>query len=930
MNLCKYTTPTAITILFLLVSINLSVAQTEPPCGNVITPADFYFEGSGEQSDPIQNCANPFERTGDLTTLRLNNQSVQNNASYVVPTEGTADYSIGEESYFQGSSATYYKHSGQDLIRVNVNYFEPTRSDIETALRSYFNNNESQVQKYTEIYLADYRQPYFYDEDLNQYYYDGIAEDFVWRVYAFAEGHIEQNVITKRPLLLPGTYTVVQIDTDEGANPSYQPSLIQKIFTTIIPTAHAYYYVNTVTFTLAGPAPEPEGASSVLFLPGIMGSRLYEKSPGLEAVCGIQGPVIERWFSRNDCDQLRLITDAEGNSVYDVYTNAEHEDVIDEALLLNLYKTFFNQLADWKEQEKIKDYALIPYDWRLRLDELLTAKLDTNTNQIQLNPGGSIQEGYLYMILKRLSDNSYNNKKVTMVAHSNGGLLAKALLARLEETNDPLLDKVDNLILVASPQVGTPDTIMGMLHGTEIGPLGSIISRQTSRTLLNTMPFAYHLLPNQSYFDGVGVTIDTPVITFEQGTVTTPWINSFGQTITDATTLQRFMTIDSGRVRPSQDNLQQPEVIGKYLFDNYTENINQLLNTWVPPETMQVKEIAGVGIETLSGIEYFTDTECIVRNPLLLFKCTAYAPKLGMRPTTTFDGDSTVVTPSALALSESNSNVERWWLNLFDQDDNEFIGRVHKDIFEVADVRNLISNTIFATTSAAYIYLTNTPALLPNEKRLTFTLHSPLDLVVTDSRGTMSSSTETIDGGIYRRFGEVQYISIPDNGNPTSVKLAGEASGSFTLEIATYNGNELDKRHSYTAIPSSTSTIATLVVDTDFPLDNAQLQVDYDGNGTSDITYDTRGEIIPVITYGTLIETINALPIKSLFKKLLLENAKLAQQYDVKSQTNVKYKKLELIALEVLKQQVLLYERSKILTSIQRQELLRLIGELGK
>jgi hypothetical protein len=645
--------------------------------------------------------------------------------------------------------------------------------------------------------------------------------------------------------------------------------------------------------------------------------------------CTSDGGEVERWFSSRDCEQLRLLIDSEGNSIHDIYTKIGSDSVIDEAVQLNLYKSFFAQLADWKDKEKIKDYALVPYDWRLRLDELLNAKVDSVTGQIRLNPAGSIQEGYLYKTLQQLSETSFNNGKVTIVAHSNGGLLAKAFLAKLEEANDPLLEKVDNLILVASPQVGTPDTIMGMLHGTEIGPLGSIISKQTSRTLLHTMPFAFHLLPNESYFDGSGVSVDSPVIYFEPGTITTPWINNFGQSIADADTLQRFMSTDSGRVRPASDDLKTPEVVGTYLFDNYADSMNTVLNSWTPPETMQVKELAGVGAETVSGVEYFTDKECIARNPLLLFKCTAYEPKLGMRPTTTFDGDATVVTPSALAMSESNANVERWWLNLQAYNAKNF-DRVHKDIFEVEDVTSLIGNTIFATTSFPYEYLTDTPAVLPNIERLVFTLHSPLEMVVSDSEGNeLSSTSEAIEGGIYRRFGEVQYISVPA-GVDMEVKLEGVASGSFTLEVSEYNGRELSVRNTYSAIPSSTSTKATIEVEAGEPVKELKVEVDYDGNGVPEITYDTAGEVIPVVTYTTLKKQVNQLAVRSSIKKLLLANIKVAEQYDLKSVTSNKFSKLELAALAVLKRQILLYERGRIITSQQRQELFKTIDLLSK
>jgi hypothetical protein len=73
-------------------------AQTEPPCGNVITPADFYYEGSEAYSDPIPDCSNPFGRTGDLENFKLNNQTVINNTNYKVLESGTNNYGFEGET----------------------------------------------------------------------------------------------------------------------------------------------------------------------------------------------------------------------------------------------------------------------------------------------------------------------------------------------------------------------------------------------------------------------------------------------------------------------------------------------------------------------------------------------------------------------------------------------------------------------------------------------------------------------------------------------------------------------------------------------------------------------------------------------------------------------------------------------------------------
>lgn len=920
MKLCFVT----IAASFIFLPVFLVNAQITS-CGNIVTPANYDYEGSTEYADPIADCTNPLGRTGDLDNFRLNSQTITNNSAISVSATGTADYKVGTENYFVSSGAQYYKHSGADFVRVRTNFETPTRLDVEKAIRVYFNGNEAQTQKYTDIYFDNNRDSLFYDDFYNTYYFDTVANDFVWRVFAFVDAHVRETVISLRPALLLGTYTVAYVDTDEGGgvNPTFEPSLLQKLFATVIPAAQAYYYVNTVTFTLTGPAPLPTGASSVLFLPGIMGSRLYEDTN----FCDNESGETELWLTRSTCKQLRLSTSFTGASIHNLYTKSNEVSVVDEGYGFNLYKTFITSLKNWKSSGVITDYALVPYDWRLRLDDLLKAKLDDSTGKITYSAGGAVKDGHLYKTLIKLSP-ATSTQKITIVAHSNGGLLTKVLLEYLKNSNDPIFAKIDTVILVASPQLGTPNTLLGMLHGDVIGPLGSVVSQQTTRTLMNTMPFAYHLLPSSDYFAGTGVTVKTPVISFENGTITTPLANTFSSSITTAPTMQNFLNTASGRIKPAVDDLAVPEVMDSFLF-NYSNTIHQLLNNWTPPTTMKVYQIAGIGLPTMSGLTYFTDQECTTRSFPNVFKCATYKPKLGMRPNETIDGDGTVVTPSALGMSTSQDSVKRLWLNLKNYNNDSVFNRYHSDIFEVQDIINFVKNTIEATTSAPYLYLTDTAPSLPNENRLVFDLHSPLDLsIVTADGGVVSSSSVTVEGAQYKRFGEMQHISMLNTSSKKTVKLNGTATGSFTLEIGEQLGTFITKRHTYSAIPSSTSTKVTIDLNSAKPIEQSVVSVDYDGNGTPEIAYNTNGEILPVITYTTLTTAINRLSINVIYKKLLLENAKIAEQYQLKSLTQTKFKKLEILALNVLKQQVTLYERLKVLTPLQKQELVGIIDKL--
>lgn len=928
MKLCKYTTPTAITILFLLVSINLSVAQTEPPCGNVITPADFYFEGSGEQSDPIQNCANPFERTGDLTTLRLNNQSVQNNASYVVPTEGTADYSIGEESYFQGSSATYCKHSGQDLIRVNVNYFEPTRSDIETALRSYFNNNESQVQKYTEIYLADYRQPYFYDEDLNQYYYDGIAEDFVWRVYAFAEGHIEQNVITKRPLLLPGTYTVVQIDTDEGANPSYQPSLIQKIFTTIIPTAHAYYYVNTVTFTLAGPTPEPTGASSVLFLPGIQASRLYLGEDG------VGGSAFERvWEPGNNSDVRGLAMNQSGESIQKIYSADILKTITLDTIFGYSYKSgsvyqgFFNFMNELVTDETIREWYPLAYDWRYDVFDIV--KNGTVINQAGVRD-------YPVTIAQELASRS-KSSKVTIIAHSNGGLLAKAIMIELERLDKESL--VDKIFFLGTPQLGTPKALGVILHGYDQEEGGGfIINDTTARTVINNFPGAYALLPSSRYLTQT----DTPVVSFDNSVSTALYRSTYGATISSLERYQNFLNGTAPENRSLTGEIYQPVGANSSLLATALTNHANLLDSWIAPSSTKVVSIIGTGIPTMKALRYEDVLETICPRGTTFSTLALCSLERLPRPfaVMTYFGDKTVTGLSAKGYAGTG---DQYFVDLIKINADSTINRDgtefnHANFTEVSYVQTLLKNLISTTTIPAIPFIINQEPVVI-EPYIVQQIASPVYMSSIDSSGQVSGYIqqngtwvlkEDIPGSQYFEFAGVKYLLIPSNTDFKTI-LSGQEFGGYTYKISELKNNDTQIILSQLVNASTTPTmIATL------EKKNGQfstIKTDYNGDTMIDSEVTVNGVVVTpqsLYTYQKLINSINTLTIRKSQKDALLFLVREAEKLDAKSVSNSLAGKLEKVTLKVLETTIQFYLKSKILTSAQTEELLKIVKFLSQ
>jgi hypothetical protein len=242
--------------------------------------------------------------------------------------------------------------------------------------------------------------------------------------------------------------------------------------------------------------------SNVLFLPGLQASRLYRHYPNCLNNC-------ERMLWTPDGGPYfeDLFLTASGTSAWgDIYTR----DVLDEAVGFNVYKSFLSDLEDWKNNERsFNDYAAIPYDWRLSLDALIGGGYKNADGTLSYLKATSTP--YIIQELERLAADSRTGK-VTIIAHSNGGLVAKALMIRLEELGKA--DLVDNIVLVASPQTGTPQALGAILHGynqalpTEWFPL--MITKAQARTMAQNMPGAYHLLPSEQYFRDV----QTPVASF--------------------------------------------------------------------------------------------------------------------------------------------------------------------------------------------------------------------------------------------------------------------------------------------------------------------------------------------------------------------------------------------------------------------------------
>ncbi len=575
--------------------------------------------------------------------------------------------------------------------------------------------------------------------------------------------------------------------------------------------------------------------SNVMFLPGIEGSRLYETEGGMEN---------KIWEPGGDSDALRLQMDASGTSLHDVY--AKEGDVLDEVcvglICPNIYKSFISDMNALAEEGTINDWAPIAYDWRLSFDELLDGGVQQGSN---ISYTASSDEPYILTKLKDLAASSKTGK-VTIVAHSNGGLLAKALIMRL---GPDAAQYVDKIIFVATPQLGTPDAIASVLHGTAGIPF--ILSNQTARQVAQNIPDVYNLLPSYNYFTYV----DDPVVSFDAATVP-GWASAYGDVLHSTERLKKYMT-DSTRTVPEVSDLQTPSIANATLFDDAVV-AHQVLDNWTPPAGIDVYEIAGWGNDTLAGIRY----KKVATNTCLRYElgmCALYGKgsELTFDPQETIDGDGTVVTPSALW--SNGASTTQYWVDLrsfnHDKKAKTFFNRFpydHTYILDIPDVRVLITNILennLSNNSSSYVSVTKPTGM--NSNRLHFVLHSPLTLGFIDSEGnyTGSTATTTLFGNPniqYHRYGDVQSLSVPAD-ERGSLVMKGVASGSFSLDIVQSVGDTTLSKTSFEGVPSATSTVASLALVDGSPTASSTLLVDFDGNGSIDTSLRAQegGVVLP-------------------------------------------------------------------------------------
>lgn len=474
-----------------------------------------------------------------------------------------------------------------------------------------------------------------------------------------------------------------------------------------------------------------------------------------------------------------------------------------------------------KEDGTIGDWKAIAYDWRLSLDDILDYGAESNGRIYYSGDSAATSTPYIVQELRRLAASSKSGR-VTVVAHSNGGLLAKRLMEKLGGEAATLVDK---MIFVAVPQIGTPVAIPAGLHGYKQDHLfGIIVSKATARAFASTSPMAYHLLPSAGYFSRVG----EPVVSFDEKLH--EWIESYGADIRSADNLRAFLVGEYGKSDASEDT-DVPIRFDDVLLSQ-ADALHSELDARRPPDGIMLVQIAGWGVPTVKGVTY-----------------KKRSGGLRPEPKFTIDGDGTVVTPSALWIEEMQ-NVWMHWIDLaeYNRLANKlsrvrFLDLDHSAILEVNSLLDFIRDTIIGSWQDLDTYeFLGTVAPTSTNTRLRLSLHSPLTLDVFDDFGNHTGVSTTtgqiealIPGTYYVQFGDLKYI-FADSGTPLHIVMSGYDSGTFTFEIGKYLGDSAVSSVIFTDVPVTPRTTAKVDISSDSS-SISDLQIDEDGDGDVDLSY---------------------------------------------------------------------------------------------
>ncbi|HUY62867.1 MAG TPA: hypothetical protein VMV50_03745 [Candidatus Paceibacterota bacterium] len=612
---------------------------------------------------------------------------------------------------------------------------------------------------------------------------------------------------------------------------------------------------NLATTSITVRIPKRSAASNVLFIPGTEASRLYYRD-----VLGFEHQV---WEPTYHIDIPYLAMNPDGTSKYPLYT----KDIIrslygNNPLLSAIVQRVLGSDAEvYSGLEQylnglvasttlgMTEWRAYPYDWRHEVSDII--RDGTRTEE----PDGSIKRVYLEDVVKEMASTSPSGK-ITIIAHSNGGLLAKALVNAMGPDASTYIDKI---IMVGTPQWGTPAAIGAALHADNFSSVPNmVINSADIRAVGDEIGDTYDLLPSQAYFAHVA----DPVVTFDaSSSLSSEFATAFGKALTSLSSFANFLE-DSAGLDAQTGGLNDtrsivplsPALMGK------AETTHAALDSWMSPPGIDVVAIAGWGQDTVKTIAYTTEQQVLCNSNSAVSSPSLCGPitYLEHTPVTTQDGDGTVVSSSALG-----DTPRPFYFNTsqYSADGNEIY--VHRDLMTSFPIQEEITD-ILTNKNEPVSYISSDKPQSTNPIALRISSHSPVNILVTDTNGNetgvvqipetdFSGIKQDIPGSSVQVFDSEEYVTVPQEGN-YKVIATGYASGPATLKLEIIQGDGIASTTAvFSDIPTTASSTSSFSIASGTP---TALTVDMNGNGQSVSTVPALSPNADPLSYVRYMEAV--------------------------------------------------------------------------
>src|SRR3989344_1748519 len=538
--------------------------------------------------------------------------------------------------------------------------------------------------------------------------------------------------------------------------------------------ARAYWGVdasNQASFQIHGTAAPKD---PVILIPGIMGPSLRRSVDGKE----IWPNANEMVLSAQDdhLDDLKLNTDGSQPAGKEAYAEAVIDSVSFSAfgqdlVTQNFYGSLIEQFTD-RGYVLGKDLFAVAYDWRLDLKTQVSKLAAAVSSARAQNPGA----------------------KISLVAHSMGGLLVKQYLS---DAGNALL--IDKAVLIGVPQLGAPAMFKVLSYGDNLGfefPViqKDILNSAKIKEISQNMPGAYELLPSRAYVSVAGGYIKD----FRNGrSGSLSYDESVAHMTSDAADARNSSLIAAAQ--DFHDNVDLANISGPTVYN---------LAACGDPSTIGEVRLYDGGKINIAGTE----------------------------------GDGTVPLESAMHDSIGHS---RYFIS------SPTTGIDHGGLVRDGRVVSLIGSLVEGTSPAAFPGLgTTSEACQTGNKIFRFSTHSPVALHVYDSGGRHVGPTSdgnielTIPGSVYTTLNGNSFAFVPAN-DEYRVEIDALAAGEFTLKAGVLEGPELVSSANYVDVPLADGDVTARAV---FSEDNMapELELDKDGDSVSDISVQPTAKLFDV------------------------------------------------------------------------------------